>query len=198
MKIRWACINSGVRSTRRELVRRLPWLGGLIVFAAGLVLSASAAPRLGRPVAVPQNSASSTIPNVKCVIGLQDIKPGARGELASLASGLEFSTEKKKVDVATSSIQDVFTGQESRQDVGGMGGTLVEAAIPYGGGRVVSLFSHKVDVLTVEYVDSNGGFHGAIFVVPAGKAAAFKDQLVAQGARVSKHVESPEPKEPKP
>jgi hypothetical protein len=79
-----------------------------------------------------------------------------------------------------------------------MGGTLVEAAIPYGGGRVVSLFSHKVDVLTVEYVDSNGGFHGAIFVVPAGKAAAFKDQLVAQGARVSKHVESPEPKEPKP
>jgi hypothetical protein len=55
-----------------------------------------------------------------------------------------------------------------------------------------------VDVLAVEYVDSNGGFHGAIFVLSAGKAAAFKDQLVAQGAKVSTHVQPPEPNEPKP
>jgi hypothetical protein len=138
------------------------------------------------------------IPDVKCVIGLEDIKPGAKGTLASLPNGLEFTTGKKKADIATSSIQDVFTGQESRQDVSGMGGTLVEAAIPYGGGRVVSLFSHKVDVLAVEYLDSNGGFHGAIFVLSVGKATALKNQLVAQGAKVSTHVDAPEPKGQKP
>jgi hypothetical protein len=137
------------------------------------------------------------IPDVKCVIGLENIKPGASGTLSSLPTGLEFSTGKKKADITTSSIQDVFTGRESRQDVSGMGGTLVEAAIPYGGGRFVSLFSHKVDVLAVEYVDSNGGFHGAIFVLSAGKATAFKNQLVAQGAKVSTHVEALEPKEQK-
>jgi hypothetical protein len=79
-----------------------------------------------------------------------------------------------------------------------MGGSLVKAAIPYGGGRVVSLFSHNVDVLAVEYVDTNGGFHGAIFVLSAGKATALKNQLIAQGAKVSTHMEAPEPKEQKP
>lgn len=136
--------------------------------------------------------------DAKCVIGLENVKPGAKGALTSSAKGLEFKTGKKEADITTSSIQDIFTGRESRQDVGGMGGTLVETAIPYGGGRFVSLFSHKVDVLTVEYADSTGGFHGAIFVVSAGKAAALKDQLIAQGAKVSTHVNVPEPGEGKP
>jgi hypothetical protein len=138
------------------------------------------------------------IPDVKCVIGLENIKPGSTGTLTSLPTGLEFATQKKKAAIPISSIQDVFTGRESRQDVSGMGGSLVKAAIPYGGGRVVSLFSHNVDVLAVEYVDSNGGFHGVIFVLSAGKATALKNQLIAQGAKVSTHIEAPEPKEQKP
>ena len=195
MKIRYAQITPAVSCTRCKLVRRSLRLGGLLVIGVGLVLSATAAPPFSRKTATSQNLASSSIADVKCVIGLENIKPGAKGTLTSLPTGLEFTTGKKNADIATSSIKDVFTGRESRQDVSGMGGTLVEAAIPYGGGRVVSLFSHKVDVLAVEYVDSNGGFHGAIFVLSAGKAAAFKDQLVAHGAKVSTHVEAPEPKE---
>jgi hypothetical protein len=187
-----------VPCTRCKLVRRSLRLGGLLVLGAGLVVTATAAPSFSRQPATSQNLAGSTIPNVKCVIGLENIKPGAKGTLTSLPAGLEFTAGKKSADIATSSIQDVFTGRESRQDVGGMGGTLVEAAIPYGGGRVVSLFSHKVDVLAVEYVDSNGGFHGALFVLSAGKATEFKNQLVARGAKVSTHVEAPEPKEQKP
>jgi hypothetical protein len=198
MKIRYARITPAVPCTRCELVRRSLRLGGLLVFGAGLVLTATAAPSFSRQSASSQNLAGSTIPDVKCVIGIENIKPGAKGTLTSLPTGLEFTTGKKSADISTSSIQDVFTGRESRQDVGGMGGTLVEAAIPYGGGRVVSLFSHKVDVLAVEYVDSNGGFHGALFVLSAGKATEFKNQLVAHGAKVSTHVEAPpEPKEQK-
>jgi hypothetical protein len=198
MKTRSVQITSGVSSTRREHVRRSLWLGGLLVFGVSLVLAATAAPSLNSQSATPQNPPSNMIPDVKCVIGLENIKPGTTGTLTSLPTGLEFTTEKKKADITTSSIQDVFTGQDSRQDVGGMGGTLVKAAIPYGGGRVVSLFTHQVDVLTVEYLDTNGGLHGAIFVLSAGKAAAFRNQLVAQGAKVSRHVEAPEPKEQKP
>ncbi len=195
MKNRSVRINSGVPRPSNEFFRRLVSLGGQLLFGAGLALTVAAAPSISRQPATPQNPSDSVIPEVKCVIGLEAIKPGAKGTLSSVPTGLEFSTGKKKIDIATSSIQDVFTGQESRQDVSGMGGTLVEAAIPYGGGRVVSLFSHKVDVLAVEYEDSNRGFHGAIFVLSAGKAADFKNQLVARGAKVSKHVGPVEPKE---
>jgi hypothetical protein len=188
---------SGAPNIPGELFRRLLWPGGLLVIGVGLALVVTAVPSFSRSSATPQNLSSSTIPGVKSVIGLENIKPGTTGTLTSLPTGLEFSTEKTKADIATSSIQDVFTGQESRQDVSGMGGTLVEAAIPYGGGRFVSLFSHKVDVLTVEYVDSNGGFHGAIFVLSAGKATAFRNQLIAQGAKATIHVEAPEAKEQK-
>jgi len=197
MKTRSAQIVPRTPSTHRKLGRRLLRLGGVLVFGLGMVLTSTARPSLSRQPATPQNPSNSIIPDVKCVIGLENIKPGAKGTLDLLPTGLEFSAGKKKADIATSSIQDVFTGSESRQDVSGMGGTLVEAAIPYGGGRVVSLFSHKVDVLAVEYVDSDGGFHGAIFVLSAGKATSFKDQLVAHGAKVSTHVEAPEPKEQK-
>ena len=39
--------------------------------------------------------------------------------------------------------------------MGGLPLTLGEAAAPYGGGRVVSLFAHKkYDTLTLEYVDA--------------------------------------------
>ena len=145
--------------------------------------------------AAAQVSQPTSIPDVKCVIGLEGIKPNNRGTLTILPTGLEFTVETKKADITTASITDIFTGQESRQDVSGMGGTLVKAAIPYGGGRFVSLFSHAVEVLTVEYTDSNGGIHGAIFVLGKGKATEVKKQLVAQGAKVTMHVEPPAPKD---
>jgi hypothetical protein len=198
MKTRGVQIPSGVLSTRGKPVRRPLWRRVLLVLGAALLLAAIAAPSFSRPSATAQNPPGSMVLDAKCVIGFDNIKPGAKGTLTSLPTGLEFTTGKKQVDITTSSIQDVFTGRESRQDVGGVSGTLVETAIPYGGGRFVSLFSHKVDVLTVEYADSAGGFHGAIFVLSAGKAEALKNQLIAQGAKVSTHVNVPEPGEGKP
>jgi hypothetical protein len=197
MRARGVQLIRGVSRTRGDFAGRCLWLGGLLVLGTGFVLTVNAAPTFSRPSAAPQNPPGGMIFDAKCIIGLENIKPGAKGTLASLPAGLEFTAGKKKTDIAISSIQDVFTGEESRQDVGGMGGTLVKAAIPYGGGRVVSLFTHNVDVLTVEYADSNGGFHGAIFLLPASKATPFKNQLIAQGAKVSTHVEAPESKERK-
>ena len=184
-------------SKQQEIVRRLLQLVGLLVVAVVEVFVATAALATSRQLATPQVSKSTSIPHVKCVIGLENIKPNAKGTLSLLPTRLEFATGKNKVDISTTSIQDIFTGQESRQDVSGPAGTLAKAAIPYGGGRIVSLFSHQVEVLTVEYLDSNGGFHGTVFVLSSGKATMLKDQLVAQGAKVTPHLEPPEQTEQK-
>jgi len=59
---------------------------------------------------------------------------------------------------------------------------LSKAAAPYGGGRVVSLFAHKkYDTLTLEYVDSNGGVHGAVFQLKKGQGELVRNELVARG-----------------
>ena len=64
--------------------------------------------------------------------------------------------------------------------------TLGKAAVPFEGGRAISLFSHKqYDTFTVEYLDNNGGFHGAIFQMDKGQGQAFEKDLVAKGAHIA-------------
>ena len=55
-------------------------------------------------------------------------------------------------------------------------------AAPYGAGRFLSLFRTKIDTLTIEYRDSDGGLHGVIFTMPAGTADVIKKELSTQGA----------------
>ncbi|PWT74515.1 MAG: hypothetical protein C5B46_04000 [Proteobacteria bacterium] len=63
--------------------------------------------------------------------------------------------------------------------------TLGKAAVPFGGGRVVSLFSHKkYDDVAVVYRDENGAVHGVIFQLSAGQGPKLRDKLVSNGARV--------------
>ena len=192
MITRSAQFNPGVSSKQRKIIRRL-----LQLAAIGVVFVATAASAFSQQLATTRASQTTSIPHVKCVIGLESIKPNIKGTLSLLPNGLEFATGKNRVDISTASIQDIFIGQESRQDVSGPVGTVAKAGIPYGGGRIVSLFSHNVEVLTVEYVDSNGGFHGTVFVLSPGKATVVKNQLVAQGAKVTNHVQPP-PQEQKP
>ena len=162
----------------------------LLILSAPVVFS-------GQPSrAMPADS--KAVAGAKCVIGCENLKTNAKGTLSVVPSGLEFATGTEKADIPTASITDIFVGNESRQDVTGAG-KVISMGIPYGGGRIVSLFSHRVEVLTVEYTDSNGGFHGAIFVLPLGKAASVKDELVAQGAKTTAHAPEPaESKEQKP
>ena len=142
---------------------------------------------------------TTPVPHVQCVIGLEGVKPGSTGTISVQGGALHFDQEKKKTEIGVPAILDIYLGNESRQDISGLVGTGVKAALPYGGGRVLSLFSHKVEVMTVEYADANGGFHGAIFVLPEGHATILKNLLVAQGAKSETHAPAPEPpKEQKP
>src|SRR5712692_8321254 len=92
---------------------------------------------------------------------------------------------KPGAQVKLGSVRDVFLGGESKQ-VGGLPMTLGKAAAPFGAGRVVSLFAHKkYDTLSLEYVDADGGIHGAIFQLRKGQAEVVKNELIAQGVTIS-------------
>lgn len=115
------------------------------------------------------------------VMGFENVKRNAKGKFTLDDKSLKF--DKSSIDLG--SIQDIFTGSESRQ-TGGTALTVVKLAVPYGGGRVLSLFSHeKVDNITIDYTDSNGGLHSAIFMMPMGQAEQFKKQLVSRGAKTT-------------
>lgn len=134
-----------------------------------------------------QQQAATSL-NVKHVIGLEGIKHNAKGKVTISKDALDFATGPTKSDLSIASIQDVLTGADSQRLVGGTLGTLTMFA-PYASGRFLSLFRTKIDTLTIEYRDANGGLHGAIFTLPQGQAAALKKQLVAEGAKTSISVE---------
>jgi hypothetical protein len=173
------------------------WAGGISISTTKLLvgltlLFASGALVDGQQPAVPPGS-------VKHVLGFGNIKPNAKGDLTVQGDTLQFKTSKAQMEVSIASLQDVFTEQDFKQVIGGTTGTLAKMAIPYGGGRVLSLFQEKIDVLTVEYRDAAGGLHGAIFTLPKGQAPPLKRQLVALGAHASIPPEEPaKPEEKKP
>lgn len=135
--------------------------------------------------AKPKPGATDAAPSAVHVLGLEDIKQNAKGKLTVTTDGLDFRGAASDTLVHTASIVDIFTGEESRE-TGGKGLTVAKIAMPYGGGRVLSLFTHeKFDSLTVEYRDENGGLHGALFTLPLGQARDIKKQLVAHGAKAS-------------
>ena len=160
------------------------WVRGLFFLLVGAPLMSSPVPTHGQAAETPPAAPSVVQTDVKLVMGGVTVKNNSVGTLSVIGSVLQFATAKTKVEVEASSILDISTNEDSRQDITGVA-HLATAAIPYGGGRVLSLFSHKVDVLTVEFKDANGGYHGAVLVLPQGKAASFKKQLVAMGAKAS-------------
>src|SRR6267378_6529320 len=120
------------------------------------------------------------------VLGFEGARHNANGELRIQGAALQFQRSgSPAAQVSISSIQNVALGEESKQ-VGGVPMMLGKTAVPFGGGRVVSLFSHKkYDSLTVEYLDATGGFHGAIFQLAKGQGQTFKNDLIAHGAHIA-------------
>lgn len=163
-------------------LRRIPVLFPLLWLSAAVVWGQSN----------PAGKSSDTTSNahVMHVLGLDGVKRGAHGTLIAQGDGLNFNARKAQASIKIASIEDVLTGADSHQ-IGGKVLTLAKMGIPYGGGRVLSLFSHeKVDSLTVQYRDVNGALHGAIFTMPVGQAAGLKRDLVALGAHTSVPIEA--------
>jgi len=137
---------------------------------------------LAQSTAPPVNaSAPFSIPATH-LLGLENTKSNCNGTLSIQGDALQFQQGGKPgAEVKITSIQGIFLGGESKQ-IGGLPMKLGKAAAPFGGGRVVSLFAHKkYDTLTLEYVDSDGGVHGAIFQLANGQGELVRDSLKARG-----------------
>ena len=149
----------------------------LIWFSTGLIAqnpSGANSPAEGSPMRVTH------------VLGLERLSKNANGNLSIQGGALHFQRDEgPAAQISISSIQDVFLGEQDKQ-VGGVPMALGQAATPFGGGRVIALFSHKkYDTLTLEYLDSNGGLHGVIFQLNKGQGQVFRHKLVAEGAHVT-------------
>ena len=120
------------------------------------------------------------------LMGLENTKSNSTGILSIQDNALQFQLGSKPgTEVKIASIQGAFLGSESKQ-VGGLPLKLGKTAAPYGGGRVLSLFTHKkYDTLTLEYLDGTGGVHGAIFQLNKGQGEVVMDELLSHGARIS-------------
>ncbi len=120
------------------------------------------------------------------LLGFANARNNSTGILSVQGDSLQFQQNGKPgAQVKIGSVRDVFLGGESKQ-VGGLPMTLGKTAAPLGGGRVVSLFAHKkYDTLSLEYVDADGGIHGAIFQLAKGQGELVKNELIAQGVTIS-------------
>ena len=149
----------------------------LLIWCATVMVAQTASTPAG-PVA--------TEARVTQILGFAGVSNNSTGMLSIHDNALQFKKgDADPVQIDIASIQDVFVGSDSKQ-VGGVPMMLGKAATPYGGGRVISLFSHKkYDTLTLQYVDANGALHGAIFQLDKGQGEVLRNALVTSGAHVS-------------
>jgi hypothetical protein len=160
--------------------RRALWLSTMLM-CCGLAAPAQQITQRG-------NTSAPFSTRATHLLGFANARNNSTGTLSVQDDSLQFQQNGKpgaKVKIA--SVRDVFLGAESKQ-VGGLPMTLGKTAVPFGGGRVVSLFAHeKYDTLSLEYVDADGGIHGAIFQLKKGQAELVKNELVARGVTISSH-----------
>ena len=104
------------------------------------------------------------------VLGMPDVKARENGILTITPAHLTFTAKSASSTIDLPSIVSVSAGNES-VELWGMKGRLMRMAVPYGGGAAFATFMHhQRDMLTVEFVDSQGGYHGAVFYLPGNEA----------------------------
>jgi hypothetical protein len=149
------------------------------------------------PAGHAQQAANST--KAVQITGLTGVKNNTKGTLTVESGALRFTHSASTSDLAPNAVQDVVTGSDSQRLVGGTVGTMSMFA-PYGSGRFLSLFRTKLDTLTIQYRDADGGIHGVIFTTtPVGTADVIKSELIGLGAHTSVPAEGdPAPDTPHP
>lgn len=155
-----------------------------LAIAASLALVAPL-PALGQQAAKPDPANRATN-----IMGFEDLKKNEKCQVEISATAIRLKGQTSTVEVTPSSVEDVLTGDDSARLVGGFLGTLTMFA-PYSSGRFLSLFRKKLDTLTVQYRDAEGGLHGGILSMKPGQAALLKKQMIDAGAHTSVPIEDP-------
>ena len=127
------------------------------------------------------------------IAGLPEVRTNLKGSLTLTLEALVFTTKDTSEPLPRARIVNVFIGDQ-RTLRGGTKGMVVRQAIPLafiaagaivgplavagGGAAVGALTNKKVDLLTVEFIDAQDGYHGVVFQLPSQQAARIRDQLV--------------------
>ena len=181
-------MNRQLKTPADPILRSLLIRGGLALLVLLVWFAATA-----HGQSQPENPVANPAIHATHVLGFEDVRRNVKGELSIHDDVLRFQRDNSSTSqVSISSIQNIILGEQDKQ-IGGVPMMMGKAAIPYGGGRMVSLFSHKkYDSLTIEYLDTSSGFHGAIFRLAKGQGEIFKNALIAHGAN-SGQSENPAP-----
>lgn len=119
----------------------------------------------------PSQAVEWTSRGVQHVYGLPEAKPKDKGILTLSPTDLSFTGKTSTAMIPRRSITAVSAGDQ-RVELWGVKGQILRAVIPNGGGlAAATVMHHRVDMLTVEFVDSRGGYHGAVFFLPAKEAS---------------------------
>jgi hypothetical protein len=104
------------------------------------------------------------------VLGMPDARPRDTGTLTITPQHLAFDGNTSTSTIAMSSVIALSAGNE-RVELWGLPGRLMRMAIPDGGGiALATVMHHRRDLLTVEFVDNQGGYHGSVFYLPGNEA----------------------------
>lgn len=120
------------------------------------------------PVAIGQSAAVEwSTPHAEHVYGLPEAKTKDKGTLSITSLGLSFHGEMSNTTIPLSTILAAGAGNE-RVELWGMKGQILRAVMPNGSGILAAtMMHHRVDMFTVEFVGANGGYHAAVFFLPA-------------------------------
>ncbi|SNS22073.1 hypothetical protein SAMN05421770_10142 [Granulicella rosea] len=151
----------------------------IVLFALSPLYSpAVAAAAVNRPAVRPLSQPDGAQPTfadwrstaVQHAYGLPDTKPNAKGTLLIDHDGVVFTAKASSSAIPRGSIVAVSAGNQ-RVELWGTKGRVLRMLIPDGGGIAAAGFMHhRQDMLTVEFTDSRGGYHGAVFLLPANEA----------------------------
>ena len=116
--------------------------------------------------------------SVVYVAGLADVKPSSSGSLSLTQDTVVFANKHVQGSIPLQRITAVSIGDE-RVATGGSAGKVARV-IPMGVGQAMGAVTNKnVGVLTIEYLDQTGGYHGAVFEVPKTQVALAQQQFTA-------------------
>lgn len=129
------------------------------------------------PASAPTQEHSTTVDtsswqseNAKHVFGFPEIKPNKKGVLVLSADALTFTGKSENTFIDRKAITAVSAGYE-RVELWGWPGRILRSRIPYSGGMAAAaVMHHRIDMLTVEFRDTRGLDHSAVFFLPAQEA----------------------------
>jgi hypothetical protein len=140
----------------------------VVLFGPGMLAaqtsSGGAASQMGQ---ADRTGSTWTSDKAEHIYGLPEIKAHKTGNLTLSATDLTFTAKGSTATIPRSTITAVSAGDQ-RVELGGLTGRIMRMAIPDGGGLAVAAVAHhRVDMLTVDFNDSRGGAHSAVFFLGA-------------------------------